>query len=122
MLADLPPSSIVTFFRVPAALRMMDWPTEVEPVKAILSMSGWSVRVSPSSTPGPVITFSTPSGISASWKSSAIFRAVSGVAGEGLWTTVLPAARAGAIFVIDSSSGKLNGVMAQTTPSGSRRV
>ena len=37
-------------------------------------------------------------------------------------TTVLPAARAGAIFQVASRSGKLNGVIAPTTPSGSRTV
>ena len=37
-------------------------------------------------------------------------------------TTVFPAASAGAIFQVASSSGKLNGVIAPTTPSGSRSV
>ena len=34
---DLPPSSSVTFFRLPVAAPMMRLPTAVEPVKAILS-------------------------------------------------------------------------------------
>ena len=37
---DLPPSSSVTFFRLPVAAAMMRLPTGVEPVKAILSTSG----------------------------------------------------------------------------------
>ena len=44
----------------------------------------------------------------------------SGVSPAGLWTMVLPAMRAGAIFELDRISGKLNGVIATTTPSGSR--
>ncbi len=37
-------------------------------------------------------------------------------------TTVQPAARAGASFQLISSSGEFHGVMAATTPTGSRRV
>jgi len=48
--------------------------------------------------------------------------ALSGVSSAGLCTTVLPAARAAAILLLDRTSGKLNGVMAPTTPRGSRRV
>ncbi len=48
--------------------------------------------------------------------------ALSEVSAAGLWTTVFPAASAGAIFVLDRTSGKLNGVMAATTPTGSRTV
>jgi hypothetical protein len=54
--------------------------------------------------------------------SSATRSAVSGVSSAGLCTTVLPAARAGASLLLDRISGKLNGVMAATTPIGSRRV
>ena len=67
-------------------------------------------------------TLSTPSGSPASVSSWAIRSAVSGVSSAGLWTTVLPATRAGAILVVDRISGKLNGVIAATTPIGSRRV
>ena len=49
-------------------------------------------------------------------------RAVSGVSDAGLCTILFPAARAGAIFEQVKASGKLNGVIAATTPSGSRRV
>ncbi len=40
----------------------------------------------------------------------------------GLITTVLPAASAGAIFDVVSVSGEFHGVIAPTTPSGSRWV
>ena len=48
--------------------------------------------------------------------------ALSGVSSAGLCTTTLPAARAAAILVLDRISGKLKGVMAATTPTGSRSV
>ena len=41
---------------------------------------------------------------------------------DGLMTTVLPAASAGASFQVSSSSGEFHGTMQTTTPSGSRRV
>jgi hypothetical protein len=45
-----------------------------------------------------------------------------GECSEGLITTVQPAARAGATFQVISSSGEFQGVIAATTPTGSRRV
>ena len=48
--------------------------------------------------------------------------AVSGVTEAGFRTTALPSASAGAIFHIACSSGKFHGVMAPTTPIGSRSV
>jgi hypothetical protein len=48
--------------------------------------------------------------------------AVSGVSGEGLSTTVQPAASAGATFHSAMASGKFHGTMAATTPTGSRCV
>ena len=41
---------------------------------------------------------------------------------DGLTTTVLPAASAGASFHAISISGEFHGVIATTTPSGSARV
>jgi hypothetical protein len=52
----------------------------------------------------------------------AIRIADNGVRDAGLWITQLPAAKAGAILDADNRSGKLNGVIAATTPSGSRSV
>ena len=48
--------------------------------------------------------------------------AVIGVADAGLRTRVLPAARAGATFHAAIISGKFHGMIAPTTPTGSRRV
>ena len=47
---------------------------------------------------------------------------VTGVAEAGLYTTVLPAARAGPILWQARLMGKLNGVIAQMTPKGWRIV
>nr|WP_293768798.1 hypothetical protein [Sporichthya sp.] len=46
----------------------------------------------------------------------------SGVFSSGFTTTELPQASAGAIFHRPSSSGKLNGTIAPTTPTGARRT
>ena len=45
-----------------------------------------------------------------------------GVFEAGLWITVFPQAKAGAIFHRAWMRGKFHGVMAATTPTGSRRV
>ena len=94
-------------------------PVAVEPVKAIMSTIGLEVSSSPTS-PCPVMTLSTPGGIPASSAAWAMTNASSGVHGWGLSTTVQPAASAGATFTTLSMNGKLNGVMAPTTPTGSR--
>ena len=44
--------------------------------------------------------------------------AVSGLHSAGLWTTVQPAASAGAIFHVDSMNGVFHGVMMPTGPIG----
>ncbi len=48
--------------------------------------------------------------------------AVSGVSSAGFSTSVLPAASAGPIFQEAIASGKFQGVISPTTPSGSRKV
>ena len=48
--------------------------------------------------------------------------AVSGVSSAGFSTTVLPAASAGPSFQEAIVSGKFQGVISPTTPSGSRNV
>ena len=47
---------------------------------------------------------------------------MSGVSSAGFRTTVFPAASAGATFHEAIASGKFQGVMRPTTPSGSRNV
>ena len=113
----LPPSSSESFFPDPAvALRMMR-PTSVEPVNAILSTSACATS-SPPVRPSPVTTFSTPGGSPARCAISARHSAVSGVNSAGLSTTVFPAASAGAIFQASIRSGKFQGMICPTTPTG----
>src|SRR5881396_1575293 len=112
-----PPSASDSFLPDPAvALRMMR-PTSVEPVNAILSMSGWFTINSPV-RPSPVTTLSTPAGSPASCAISARHSAVSGVNSAGFSTTVFPAASAGAIFHATMSRGKFQGTICPTTPTG----
>ena len=67
------------------------------PVSEIMRTPGWSMSGAPTVSPRPATMLTTPFGkISAS--SSASLSVVSGVCSEGLSTTVLPAASAGAIF------------------------
>ncbi len=122
MLADLPPSSSVTRLIVCAAAAAIPRPTSVEPVKATLATSGCSTRRCPHTRPGPTTTLTTPSGIPDSTAILSNSTAVSGVSSAGLRTTVLPAASAGPSFQPAMTSGKFQGVMSPTTPSGSRKV
>jgi hypothetical protein len=97
----------------------MSRPTSVDPVKAILSTSGWATRASPV-RPSPVTMFTTPGGSPDSSQSWAKRSAVSEVNSAGLSTTVFPIARAGAIFQASMRSGKFHGMIWPTTPTGSR--
>ena len=122
MLADLPPSSSVTRFMVWAAPTAIPRPTSVDPVNATLATSGCSTRRCPTVRPGPATTLTTPSGSPASRAIRSSSSAVSGVSSAGLSTTVFPAASAGATFQAAIVSGKFQGTISATTPSGSRKV
>ena len=140
ILAALPPSSRVSFgvrncrcsWSDSASIRCsstlgsasvlaISFPTSVEPVNAILSMSGCLTMAAPVS-PEPVTIFTTPSGKSASWKIFANCNAVIEVVSAGLSTTVLPQASAGAIFQAAINNGKFQGMICPHTPTGSRSV
>jgi hypothetical protein len=105
------------FFAAAGEARWMILPTSVEPVKAILAASGWLTTAAPVS-PAPVTMLTTPGGSPASSRIVANFSAVMEVVSAGLRTTVLPVARAGAIFQASMSSGKFHGMTWPTTPSG----
>ena len=77
---------------------------------------------SPVARSHPVTTLTTPAGSPAAESTSAKATVEAGQCSEGLTTTVFPAASAGASFQVSSSSGEFHGVMAPTTPTGSRRV
>ena len=117
MLAALPPSSSVSALSLPGDALWIFLPISVEPVNATLATSLWVTRCMPIS-PGPGTMFTTPGGRSAWRHTSANSSADSGVVEAGLRTTVLPAARAGAIFQASMSSGKFHGMTCAATPSG----
>ena len=115
---ELFPSSIVTFFR--PAFRMICSPTGGDPVKEIFEIRGSTVSHSPTVPPDPTTTLKTPAGTPASSRISASMIAVSGVVDAGFRTSVFPTASAGPTLCATRFRGKLNGVIAETTPSGTR--
>jgi hypothetical protein len=119
MVPELFPSSSVTRFR-PAIVRMRA-PTGGLPVNEILAGRGSVTSASPVVGPSPNTRLNTSSGRPAAASTSPSFMAVSGVSSAGFSTTVFPAASAGPTLCATRFSGKLKGVMAETTPSGVRR-
>ena len=83
---------------------------------------GSSTIAFPTSPPDPYTRFSTPGGSPASANIETTIPAVSGVSDAGLKTTAFPATSAGAIFQHGIATGKFQGVIAPTTPIGSRTV
>ena len=99
---------------------MTSFPTSVDPVNATLSTSALRQSSAPASSPKPVMILTTPGGNPISWMSRASSIAVTGVSSDGLRTTVLPAASAGPSFQAAILSEKFQGMIAATTPTGSR--
>ena len=102
---------------------MMRRPTAVEPVNEIMSTFGDNVSSSPIRWSDDVTTLITPAGMSVF---SAIRRprnvAFHGVSGAGFTIMVLPVARAWPTLCSVTSTGKFHGMMAPTTPTGSRQI
>jgi hypothetical protein len=119
--ADLPPSSRETFFRFRPAISATRRPVSLPPVNAMRSTPGCSIRAVPVE-PSPVITLTTPRGKPALATSSVRRSGASGASSEGLRTMALPAARAGASLNTDREIGAFHGMIAATTPIGSRSV
>ena len=84
-----------------------------------MSTRGEATRLSPAAAPDPGRTFTTPSGMPASWQRRPSSMVVIAVYEAGLITTVFPAAMAGAIFHAAIWMGKFHGVIPTHTPSGS---
>ncbi len=115
------PSSRPTFLR--GARPRIAQPTSGEPVNVIRAMSSWSTRALPTVEPPPVTTCSHSAGRpQSSISSSARAMPLNGVWLAGLSTTGHPAAIAGASLWATRLSGKLNGLIAPTTPIGTRSV
>ena len=122
MFGDLPPSSNVTSFSVSEALAAICLPVSVDPVKAILSTPACSTSAAPARRPKPGRMLTTPGGRSRSSISEANASADTGVSSAGLRTIALPPASAGQSFHASMISGEFHGMIAPTTPTGSRRV
>ena len=109
--------------RVSAAAAMIRRPVAVDPVNDTRSIRGSVHSTSPMAFCCDVITLSTPAGMSvcsATRRPSTV--ADHGVAGAALSTTVQPAASAGPTLARLIWWGKFHGVIAATTPIGSRRI
>ena len=101
----------------------IDHPTSGEPVNVMRAMSSWSTSALPTVEPPPVTTCSHSAGRpQSSMSSSARAMPLNGVWLAGLSTTGQPAAIAGASLWATRLSGKLNGLIAPTTPIGTRSV
>ncbi len=122
----LPPSSKCTRFSVGAPCAMIRLPVSDSPTKPIALMSGCSVSDLPAVSPRPCTRLTTPAGSPAATIASCMISvrstADSGLHSAGLWTTVQPAASAGAIFQVESMNGVFQGVMTPTGPIGWRIV
>ena len=114
----LPPSSKWTLFKVSDPCRIIAEPVFDSPTKATALISLFFVRATPASSPKPFTRFQTPWGSPASKAISLSIFAVTGDNSAGLWTTVHPAARAGATFHVDNIKGVFHGVIIPTGPIG----
>ena len=117
---DLPPSSSDTGVSWAPAAAATCRPVATDPVKQTRATEGCAASAAPASAPRPCTTLNTPSGSPASRVMSASRLAVSGAHSGGLATTVLPAARAGAMRQVASMSGAFHGVMIAVTPDGAQ--
>ena len=97
-------------------------PTWVESVKESFRTTGLVVMMEPISEPLPVTTERTPAGIPASCPSTASASAEYGVCSAGFTTIVQPVASAGPTLRMIIAAGKVHGVIAAQTPTGSRRT
>src|SRR5687768_1118048 len=114
----LPPSSSESFLNIGAAVRAISSPVFVPPVNEIALTSRCPTIDAPTFGPRPCTMFRTPAGKPASMQSFESRYAVIGVTSLGLATTVQPEAMAGANFHVKRYSGRFQGEMQPTTPSG----
>src|SRR5581483_7701981 len=97
----LPPSSRLIVLNSGAAVRAISAPVLVPPVNETVGTFGCATSAAPAFAPYPCTTLNTPAGRPASRHSSVSRWAVVGVNSDGLATTVLPVARAGATFQVN---------------------
>src|SRR6202789_884155 len=102
---------ISSSWAVPAARGATDRPVWVDPTNATAATRGWPAISSPTTGPGPGRKATAPGGRSASAMASTSTALQTDVVGAGVHTTVLPAARAGAMTWAGIVSGQFHGVM-----------
>ena len=119
-LAPLPPSSRQTLLSVSAAFLVMSLPARVDPVKEIMSTSGWPDRRVPTPAPSPLTRLNTPLGSPAESTISANRIEDSGDSSDGLRIMVHPATSAAATLRVTWFIGQFHGVIRPTTPMASR--
>ncbi len=123
IIAFWPPVSAISGTARPSgARRVASWrwisrATSVEPVNSTPQQRGSATSAAPTS-PAPGRNCSAPAGTPASCSSSTAAAAISGVSSAGLASTALPAASAAATWPVKIASGKFQGVMQTTGPSG----
>jgi hypothetical protein len=122
MKGAFPPSSMETFFIVPAASLVNIFPTPVLPVKLIFLTMGFVASSVAASRSLVGMTWIQSAGMPASTANLANAKHEYGVSLGGLMTTEHPAAKAGAIFRVIMAAGKFHGVMIPHTPTGCLRV
>ena len=122
MKGAFPPSSMETFFIVPAASLVIIFPTRVLPVKLIFLTIGLVASSVAASRSLVGTTWTQSAGIPASTANLTNAKHEYGVSLGGLMTTEHPAANAGAIFLVIIAAGKFQGVMMPHTPTGCLRV
>ena len=116
----LPPSSAVNGTMFSAAARPMCRAVSGDPVK-LIRFTRWSpTSGGPTSSPIPCTRLNTPGGSPASTVRSASSEHDRGDHSAGLRITVLPAARAGASFHVESMNGAFHGVITTAGPAGIR--
>ncbi|CAB4959267.1 unannotated protein [freshwater metagenome] len=99
-----------------AAARATAWAAGTLPVKATAWVFSWATSICPTAEP-PVSVCTRPEGRPAN--ASMSIKMVSGVSSEGFTMMALPAASAAAACQPNSRTGKLNGTIDTTVPSGS---
>ena len=100
-----------------ASCRAISRATSVEPVNITPQMRGSATRRAPTS-PSPGRSCTAAGGTPASRRRRTASAAISGVSSAGLASTGLPAASAAATWPVKMASGKFQGLMQATGPSG----
>ncbi|MNV63015.1 hypothetical protein D3C71_1555910 [compost metagenome] len=101
-----------------ASVRCRMRATSVEPVNSTPCTRASPTRVAPTVSPAPGSNCTTAGGMPACHRRRTACAATSGVCSAGLASTGLPAARAAPTWPMKIASGKFQGLMQTTGPSG----